>query len=141
MHVLKELKHIEKVSGSLTPESVVDAARDPLSPLHNRFCWDDGVAAEAYRRQQAITLIGTVKVFFENKHLQAFHNVTVKVGTEQRGVYLGLNEILSDSDLHDQVLERALGELNHWQTKYETLNELKSVINTSAMEELEKKLG
>lgn len=46
----------------LTPETVVEAARDPRSPLHDRFQWDDSLAGEAYRLQQARALIKQVRV-------------------------------------------------------------------------------
>lgn len=46
----------------LTPETVVEAARDPRSPLHSQFEWDDGTAGEAYRIQQARALIKRVRV-------------------------------------------------------------------------------
>lgn len=46
----------------LTPETVVDAARNPRSPLHDQFEWDDGAAGEAYRLQQARALIKRVRV-------------------------------------------------------------------------------
>lgn len=46
----------------LTPETVVEAARDPRSPLHSQFEWDDGAAGEAYRLQQARALIKRVRV-------------------------------------------------------------------------------
>lgn len=47
--------------GRLTVDDVVDAARDPDSPLHGEFEWDDTVAAELYRRTQARRLIVTVR--------------------------------------------------------------------------------
>lgn len=40
-----------------TPKAVVDHARNPRSPLHSFFCWDDGVAAERYRIIQARELL------------------------------------------------------------------------------------
>lgn len=46
----------------LTPQTVVEAARDPRSSLHSQFEWDDGVAGEAYRLQQARALIKRVRV-------------------------------------------------------------------------------
>lgn len=56
------LRAIYDAHGTLTPEAVVDAARDSSSPLHSRFEWDDGVAGEAYRRVQAAGLIRSVKI-------------------------------------------------------------------------------
>ena len=46
----------------LTPETVVEAARNPRSPLHSQFEWDDGAAGESYRLQQARALIKRVRV-------------------------------------------------------------------------------
>lgn len=51
--------------GVLTPEIVVDVARDPSHPLHSRFEWDDSVAAEKYRRDQAHQLIQKAKVSYQ----------------------------------------------------------------------------
>ena len=48
--------------GHLTPEIVLDDARDESSPLHDHFDWDDASAAEAHRLDQARGLIRRVKV-------------------------------------------------------------------------------
>lgn len=38
--------------GRLTPENVLELARDPRNPLHAFFTWDES-AAEKYRLRQA----------------------------------------------------------------------------------------
>lgn len=43
------IKELATADGKITPESVVDAARNAGHPLHPRFEWNDGVAAEHYR--------------------------------------------------------------------------------------------
>lgn len=55
----------EKGGGSLTPEAVVSAARDPASPLHTAFEWDDAKAAMEHRLSQARHMIRRVMVFVE----------------------------------------------------------------------------
>lgn len=57
-------EELEKLGADvlLTPETVVDAARDPSSTLHDQFQWDDSIAGEAYRLQQARALIKRVRV-------------------------------------------------------------------------------
>lgn len=61
-----ELLSIRDANGGvLTPEIVVDVARNPEHPLHSRFEWDDSVAAERYRRDQAHVLIQKAKVAFQ----------------------------------------------------------------------------
>lgn len=51
------LMDIRERRGSLTPQIVLDEARDPLHPLHHRFEWDDSLAAEKYRLLQAQKLL------------------------------------------------------------------------------------
>ena len=59
-------KKIEKVlarmeaAGDLTPDAVVKSAKDPRSPLHGAFEWNDKVAGHKYRLQQARALIRDV---------------------------------------------------------------------------------
>lgn len=60
--VAATLLEIERAYGQITPTDVVDAARDPASPLHGHFEWDDSAAAEEWRLAQARTLIASVRV-------------------------------------------------------------------------------
>lgn len=74
--------------GKLTPALVVDEARDPSHPLHPRFEWDDSIAGEAYRRQQAQELIRSVRVQYkgtkgsdgETPTVRAFHAIRSETG-------------------------------------------------------------
>lgn len=59
---MARIKDIVKPSGELSAHDVLDDARDPSSPLHSRFEWDDSVAGEEYRLGQARDLIRRVKV-------------------------------------------------------------------------------
>jgi hypothetical protein len=43
--------------GRLRPADVVEDARDPASPLHDEFEWDDALAAAEHRLARAETLI------------------------------------------------------------------------------------
>lgn len=58
----QELLALYERDGAITPEAVLTEARDPASPLHHRFEWDDSAAAEAHRRSQAQNLIREVKI-------------------------------------------------------------------------------
>lgn len=60
--VVEVVRSLESRDGVLTPVAVVDEARNPDSPLHGRFEWDDGVAAEQYRLSQAEVLIRRVRI-------------------------------------------------------------------------------
>lgn len=60
--VREELLRLQTEEGSLRPDDVVYAARDPDSILHTLFEWDDTLAAEKYRKNQARRLIRDVYV-------------------------------------------------------------------------------
>ena len=51
---------------------VVDDARDPESPLHKHFEWDDEIAASAYRIDKARAIIRSVKVVVKNERIVVF---------------------------------------------------------------------
>jgi hypothetical protein len=58
----KALQEIYDFNGTITPDLVVEYAEPELSPIHDRFEWDDGLAAKRYRIEQARTLIRSVRV-------------------------------------------------------------------------------
>ena len=58
--IRQQLKQLESKHGRLTPEAVVREAKKPSSILHDEFEWDDKVAAQAHRIEQARGLIQTV---------------------------------------------------------------------------------
>lgn len=75
------LQNIYDVHGKLTPELVVEVARDPGHPLHHRLEWNNSLAGEAYRRQQASELIRSVQVTYakspdgQARRVRAWHSV------------------------------------------------------------------
>lgn len=133
-------ERIEKIrartNGLLTPEHVVEDARSVRSPLHNAFEWNDTVAAEKYRLDQASYLIRAIIVVPQGETsdrppLRAFVNVKKD---EQRG-YTSLDVAMSDSDLRAQVVQQAWSELLGWRERYREYQELAkvfSVIDTAS---------
>lgn len=75
------------VDGVLRPADVVDAARNPNSSMHSQFEWDDGEAAEAYRLQQARSLIRRVKVEVIRPDNQVVHIPSFVRAVNQLGYY------------------------------------------------------
>lgn len=83
MSLRDQLQEIYDQHGKLTPRLVVETARDPDHPLHNRFEWDDATAAEAWRHDQAHRLIQKARVIYKpadeggaDKRVRAFHAIT-----------------------------------------------------------------
>lgn len=93
-----ELLAVRAEYGALTPSAVVDAARPEGHPLHSRFEWDDTVAAEAHRRQQARQLIAMVvrdvrRPNGKASSIREFHSVR---GDGPDPVYEPLDDIVAD---------------------------------------------
>jgi len=59
---VQELERIESLYGSLTPEIVLDASRPNNALFHTLFEWNDDVAAEHYRLQQARTILNNIEI-------------------------------------------------------------------------------
>lgn len=60
--IAERLRQLEKSNGRLEPEDVIKDARDPASPLHSYFEWNDAEAARQHRLIQARELIRSVKI-------------------------------------------------------------------------------
>lgn len=88
MTQLEVLKMIAKRDGGLLrPKAVVDEARDAASPLHPAFEWNDAIAGEKYRLEQAQRLIRSFKIV-QNDGEKKF----------ERPVFVGLSvDRISDS--------------------------------------------
>jgi len=52
----------DRNQGRLEPDTVVKAASNPRSPIHDRFTWDDTEAAQKLRIIEARALIRSVKL-------------------------------------------------------------------------------
>ena len=59
--VVEVLKHLESRAGRLSPPDVIKEAESPDSLLHEFFEWDDTIAGDKYRMEQARKLIRRVK--------------------------------------------------------------------------------
>ena len=92
--------------GRLTPDSVVDAAKDEASPLHGFFEWDDDAAAHMFRVEQARHLIRSVRVDVTTSH----HTVRVPAFVHdpecERGEqgYVSIRQVASDEDKAREVV-------------------------------------
>lgn len=115
-------------AGKSSPKDIVDASRPEDAPLHPAFEWNDSVAAELYRQDQARCLVRhivTVKEV-ENEepvYVRAFFKIDPEEST-----YEPTFVIMSDEEKKKRLLELAKNELKQFKTKYNTLKELAKVM-------------
>jgi hypothetical protein len=129
--VLLDLR--EQEGGLLKPRSVVEAARDENSPLHHFFEWDDGAAAEAFRLVQAEGLIRRVKIAIVREG-RGGRDLSLSVTREyqsrpsMRSIgYESVQDIMSDPDKKQEMLDQAFRELTAFEKRYRDLEELSSL--------------
>lgn len=87
----------------LTAEDVVEAAKDPESPIHDLFQWDDSSAAHEYRLGVARRFISSIRVKVEIADIEE-NAPAVRVSAftspvdqrEYGGGYLSDIEVISD---------------------------------------------
>lgn len=124
MSVKKQLEDIYEAHGQLTPQLLVDAARPADHPLHDRFEWDNSVAGEKYREEQARSLIRTVRVVevqgdTEITSVRAFHSVPGPQGPS----YVPLAEVVKDPIKAAIVLRTAEREWRQMFSRYKHLDD------------------
>lgn len=120
----------EANGGHLTPGAVVDDARPEDAPLHPAFEWDDPVAAEKYREEQARHLIRSVYVVHEDPDTgEARPSLGyVHVDLPDDGpAYVTTARAVSEADLYEQVKADAVAAFTALRRRYEHIVELADV--------------
>jgi len=125
----ERLDSLRQNGHGFTPAAVLDDGRDETSPLHLAFTWDDSVAAEERRLDQARYLIRNVVTIVQDpeggddREVRAFLPVTMEdVPDDQR--YVSMEVAMTSEDYRSQVLNRALSEMIALRRKYQDFQEL-----------------
>lgn len=86
--------------GRLTPAAVVEDAKDPASPLHDCFQWDDEKAAHAHRLDQARSLITGIRIVQKTDRtaVRAVFYVRDPSAADDEQGYVSTTTLRSDAD-------------------------------------------
>ena len=128
--------------GYLTPRIVVEDARNTESPLHSYFDWNDEVAAEAWRIEQAKYLIRNISITVstdKTPQVRHFFSVTpsANMHVSEPKVYVTMDNVISNAGRRIEVVEYALRELEGWTVRYSQYSELFGV-SKEIMKEISK---
>lgn len=134
---INEILEVERMKG-LTPENLVEQAKDEDNPLHDFFEWEDSIAADKYRLQQARMIINDIKVIVDNKEYFAFESIKPIVnkdgtlllneGESEGRIYKPIVEILNNENLRQQIIRSALKHLEYWESQNAKYKELEPII-------------
>jgi hypothetical protein len=139
-----ELERIRSESnGQLHASTVVEESRAEDAPLHPVFEWDDGKAADEYRKNQARQLISSIRVVYESPDASRQSRMYVNVTTGGGRHYMPSIEAMADDELREQVLNRLLKMLNHYDTDLRELKGLRNIRSKvqSLISEIEHETG
>ena len=134
-----EIKSLEVI----TPQNVVDLARNEDSVIHNDFEWDDSIAGEKFRCIQAKDMIRSfilvkeepktnpddknivyeIPELYPVEHLRALHT------TSKPHEYAPVEYFVENQDEYRILLNRAIAELEAFKRKYSMIAELEDVFN------------
>ena len=110
----------------ITPESVLEKAKNSKTELHKCFEWDDSVAGEKYRLIQARQIIQHFMIVSPETDDSSVKVRSYQISTT-RNVYLPSRVIVQQPDEYKALLKRAKAELEAFKQRYKTLAELESL--------------
>lgn len=116
---------IAALGDEVTPEMVVEAGRDEDTELHKCFDWDDEVAAEKWRKQQARQVMCYLVIREETESTEPPLRVFYK---NDNGGYKQSEMIFRVDDEYQKLLKAALSELQAFKRKYARLQELAEIL-------------
>lgn len=127
---------IEELSkhGAVTSQALLEVSRPEDAPTHNLFEWDDSVAAERYRLQQATVAINSIEITIVDEsngtavQQAAFVNIVEK-RVAKAGAFMPIEVAMSDDLMRDTMLRNAMNELKAFRKKYEQLSELTAIFD------------
>lgn len=114
---------IKENGGSITPQQVVDFARDENTALHSKFEWDDTVAAENYRRDQARTILQSIVIADGKETPRVYLNVEVNSGR----VYMPSAKVMARKHTRNQEVQAGISMMNQWLFRFGKIPELEHI--------------
>jgi len=123
---------VEKYNGEVMTTQIVEDARNKKSPLHDYFEWDNGIAAEEYRKHQArqlknsIVQIKIIKGRGSDNEIEVpiLIHVILHENDEAKECYVTLERTLKERDLRNQHISKILSHLQNVQYYLQLLQEI-----------------
>lgn len=123
----KVWNELQDIGNEYTPQDVLNYARNPQTELHKCFEWDDTIAAEKWRKQQARWVCNSLVVtVIEEERPQVTFRV-IQHDTEDR-TYRPVVLTVQNEDQYGRLLDMAKRELKAFKDRYAEIVELRNVI-------------
>lgn len=119
-------REITSIGDAATPKQILDYGRNPNTELHKCFEWDDSVAAEHYRLQQARTIVCHLVITESSGDDHKPQSFRLLQNTENG--YKPVKMIFQNKSEYEKLLENARNELRSFKQRYSQLTELEEIL-------------
>lgn len=128
-----------ETGGLITPEQLVEKAKDPNTHCHSWFTWDDSDAAAKYRLIEARGLLRVLVTVLPERDapVRAFVSL-VEDRKLPHGGYRPVDVVMATPEQRKELVRTAYIEFRALQRRWKDLNELSGVFE--ALEGVEKQL-
>lgn len=120
-------EEIQTLGASYTPEMIVDLARDESTELHKCFDWDNDIAAEKWRKQQARLICISLTVEVERKPGVTQEYRVIQHDRDEQA-YKPVVFMLRQPEEYERLLKQAKAEMAAFRKRYQSIKELSEVI-------------
>ena len=132
----------QSLSGPGDAREILEAGRNPASPIHSHFEWNNEIAGEEYRLVQARKLAASLVTIVEDpscNRIPTRRYFTVYRSKESAKEYVKREIVLNDEEKYLQFLDQALKEFEGMRRRYLTVIELNEIWDITA--KIKAKLG
>ena len=132
----KVCKDLIDSDGAVTPARLVEVSKPKNAPLHGEFEWNNTIAAQKYREEQARQIIKNIVIIEvdekeeEPKQAKCWVNSDrAFVPTDERlHKYVTIDTALNNESWKDNLLKAAKRDMTSFIVKYKRLTELNKII-------------
>lgn len=132
-------ERLEQIRGNnpgddISPAEVVEDARNPESPLHDVFDWNDETAAKKQREHRArqllaATIVVTIQVIGGRPEpVEQFAFVSVGRSVPGGARYVTTARAMNDAEMRDRVVSDAIAGLQAWRRRFGHISELAEIV-------------
>lgn len=142
MKVRVVYKALSKASpdGGVTPQMVLNASRKKNSLLYDKFTWNNKVAGENFRLNEARILLNRITVEVDDVQTREFENLVIEVNSHKVQKYYHIKKIMATPQLKKAVIKQVLEDLAKMAERYEQYKEIYKILK-GALDVMENEVG
>lgn len=123
----KVYQEINSIGEEYTPESIVEYAENPFTELHKCFEWDDEIAANKFRLEQARKICRCLVITTQTKKGEIVKVRVISNSGENDSLYRPTVRMVKNDDQYLNLLNQAKAELIQFKKRYSIIRELDSI--------------